>query len=56
VVAGQEKVQEAALSLEDAVKLVQARLEAGMSKKDAVKLIAADTGFPKNALYEAVMK
>ena len=56
VVAGQEKVQEEALSLEDAVKLVQARLEAGMSKKDAVKLVAADTGFPKNALYEAVMK
>ena len=42
--------------MEDAVALVQSRIEAGLSKKDAVKLIAAETGFPKNALYEAVLK
>jgi len=27
-----------------------------MSKKDAVKLVSSETGFPKNALYEAVLK
>ena len=56
IVAGCEKKEDAPLTLEDAVNLVQSRIEAGMSKKDAVKLVAADTGFPKNALYDAVLK
>lgn len=44
------------LSLDDAVGQVQALLEQGFSKKDAVKQVSAESGFPKNALYEAVVK
>ena len=48
--------QEEVLTLEDAVCLCQSRIEGGMSKKDAVKLVSSKTGFPKNALHEAVLK
>lgn len=44
------------LSLDDAVRQVHALLERGFSKKDAVKQVSAESGFPKNALYEAVVK
>lgn len=56
IVAGQEKKEDAPLTLEDAVALAQSRIAEGMSKKDAVKLIATETGFPKNALYDAILK
>ena len=56
IVAGAEEKQEEVLTLEDAVRLCQSRIDGGMSKKDAVKLVASETGFPKNALYEAVLK
>ena len=56
VVAGAEAPAEAALTLEDAVRLVQSQVEAGLSKKDAVKRVAEETGFPKNELYNAVLK
>ncbi len=56
IVAGKEEKEEAPLTLEDAVALAQSKIESGMSKKDAVKLISQETGFPKNALYEAVLK
>ena len=56
ILAGCEEQEDKPLTLEDAVALVQSRIEAGLSKKDAVKLIASETGFPKNALYEAVLK
>ena len=44
------------LTLEDAVALARGRIEAGASKKDAVREISRETGFPKNALYEAVLR
>ena len=56
IVAGKEEKEDAPLTLEDAIALAQSKIEGGMSKKDAVKLISQETGFPKNALYEAVLK
>ena len=50
-----ESVDEA-LTLEDAVALALERIEGGSSKKDAVREVSRETGFPKNALYEAVLK
>ena len=49
--AAQSEVTEA-----DAVARAQALLAQGYSRKDAVRQAAAETGFPKNALYDAVMK
>lgn len=43
-------------TLEEAVALVESLVASGLTKKDAVKQAAKDTGFPKNALYDAVMK
>ena len=43
-------------TLEEAVSLVERLIAGGMTKKDAVKQASKDTGFPKNALYDAVMK
>lgn len=43
-------------TLEEAVALVGSLVASGLSKKDAVKQAAKDTGFPKNALYDAVMR
>jgi len=56
ILEGCREKQEEILTLEDAVKLCQNRIDGGMSKKDAVKLVSSETGFPKNALYEAVLK
>lgn len=56
IVAGAEKPTEQALTLEDAIRLCQSRIDSGMSKKDAVKLVSSETGFPKNALYDAILK
>lgn len=43
-------------TLEDAVALVEQLVANGLTKKDAVRQAAKDTGFPKNALYDAVMR
>lgn len=56
IVAGAEEQAEEAPSMEDAVGQVAALTARGMSKKDAVKQVAAATGLPKNALYDAAMK
>ena len=56
IVAGADKPQEQALTLEDAIALCLSRIDGGMSKKDAVKLVSSETGFPKNALYDAILK
>ena len=45
-----------ALTLEDAVALALQRIEGSASKKDAVREVSRETGFPKNALYEAVLQ
>ena len=56
VLEGCEPPAETELTLEDALALVVKKLEEGLSRKDAVKLVAKETGFAKNALYDAVMK
>ena len=45
-----------ALTLEDAVSLALERIASGASKKDAVREVSRETGFPKNALYDAVLR
>lgn len=47
---------ETAMSFEEALVIVAELIENGMSRKDAVKKCSADTGFSKNALYEAALK
>lgn len=47
---------EEALTLDDAVALAMQRIDAGLSRKDAVREVSRETGFPKNALYEAVLQ
>lgn len=44
------------LSLEDALAIVNAYRSKGLSLKDSAKNGAAETGFPKNVLYEAALK
>lgn len=43
-------------TLEDALARTEALLAEGLTKKDAVKQAAKETGFPKNELYDAVIK
>ena len=56
VIAGREPVKEAAVSLEEGVRLVLERREAGERMKDAVRQVAAATGLSRNALYDAALK
>ena len=56
VVAGREPVREAAVSLEEGVRLVLERREAGERMKDAVRQVAAATGLSRNELYDAALK
>ena len=44
------------LTLEGALALVAEKLAQGLSRKDAVKLVSRETGFAKNALYDAAVK
>ncbi len=56
IVEGAQEATEPEVTQDDAVARVQALIAQGYSKKDAVRQIAAETGFPKNALYDAVLK
>lgn len=56
IVAGAEPVQEQAVTLEAALERVRELLAQGKTKKDAVRQAAQETGFPKNALYDAAIK
>lgn len=56
VVEGAEPPLKKELLPEDALEMVRQRMAQGFSRKDAVKQIAAETGFPKNSLYEAALK
>ena len=56
VLEGTPEPEAAELTLEDALNRISALIEAGSSKKDAVKQAAAETGFPKNVLYDAALK
>lgn len=55
VVAGASPEPEAVLPLEQAVAMVQEQISQGKSRKDAVRIIAAQTGLPKNTLYDAAL-
>lgn len=56
IVEGAPEAQEDKPTPEAALARVQALLAQGLSKKDAVKQASQETGFPKNALYDAAMK
>lgn len=54
VVEGAAETQNA-VTLPQALALARELIAQGVSKKDAVKQIAAETGVPKNALYQAIL-
>ena len=56
VLEGAAETSEEALTLEDVVSLALERIASGASKKDAVREVSRETGFPKNALYDAVLR
>ncbi len=56
VVEGAQETPQAAATQGDAVARAQALIAQGYSKKDAVRQAAAETGFPRNALYDAILK
>lgn len=56
VLEGAAPSKEPETTLEDALALVEAKMAQGLSRKDAVKQAAKETGFPKNALYEAAVR
>ena len=56
VVAGAPPREEAALTLEEGVALVLRRRGEGLGLKEAVRQVSADTGLPKNQLYDAALR
>lgn len=56
VVEGAQETPQAVATQGDAVARAQALIAQGYSKKDAVRQAAAETGFPRNALYDAILK
>ena len=56
ILEGAAPAVEEELTLEAALQLVQEKLDQGLSRKDAVKQVSKETGFAKNALYDAAMK
>jgi len=56
VLAGAERAAENAVTLEQGVSLVLERRGRGERMKDAVRQVAADTGLPRNDLYDAALQ
>lgn len=56
VIAGAERREETAVSLEQGAALVLERREKGERMKDAVRQVAADTGLARNELYDAALQ
>ena len=56
ILEGAAEASEEALTLGGAVSLALERIASGASKKDAVREVSRETGFPKNALYDAVLR
>lgn len=56
ILQGAEEARDEGVTLEEALTRVRALTEQGFSRKDAVRQTASETGFPKNALYDAAMK
>lgn len=56
IVSGDSAPAQEAVTLEDALSRVEELLQDGLSRKDAVKQAVKETGFPKNALYDAAVQ
>lgn len=56
VIAGREKQNLPALTLEEGAARVLALRDGGMKLKEAVRRVADDTGLPRNALYDTALK
>ena len=56
IVGGAPESETPAVSLADGAELVRALMAEGLSRRDAARQAAAQTGLPKNALYEASMQ
>ena len=56
VIAGAERREETAVSLDQGAALVLERREKGERMKDAVRQVAADTGLARNELYDAALQ
>ena len=56
VVGGAEGSSGEGCTFDDALALVRERIAGGLSTKDAAKQVAAATGYPKNQLYDAILK
>lgn len=56
VVGGAEESSGEGCTFDQALALVRERIAGGLSTKDAAKQVAAATGYPKNQLYDAILK
>ena len=56
VLAGGEPAEAGRVTLEEGAAMVLRRREAGERMKDAVRQVSADTGLPRNELYDASLK
>lgn len=56
IIQGAPIPEEVPLTIEQAMEQVSALMSEGQSLKDSVKQIAKSTGFPKNKLYDAMLK
>jgi 16S rRNA (cytidine1402-2'-O)-methyltransferase len=55
VVDGRAEPEAPEITLEDAVALMQEKMAEGLSRKDAARAVSAQTGIPKNTLYDAAL-
>ncbi len=56
VLDGAQPQEEPSLDLNQLLEQVRSLVDGGLSKKDAVKQVSACSGYPKNQLYDAVLK
>ena len=56
IIEGAPEAEETVLTFEEAVERVKSLREEGLSVSDAAKQVAKETGFSKNALYDAAVK
>lgn len=56
IVQGAPEAEPEGVTLQAALERVAKRMAEGYSRKDAVRLVAQETGFPKNALYDAALR
>jgi len=56
IVEGAQDTEARELPLDDAVETVRSHVSGGLTVKDAIKKTALESGVPKNALYNAVIK